>query len=303
VPDDVTPLVDDPRTVGSAVGYSGRTAVLATKHGKRGLIGPAMSGVLGIEVEGVGVDTDQFGTFSGEIPRTLSDLDCGIAKARLAMRERGSDLGMASEGTFGPHPEVPWLTTDRELVVLVDDRLDHVFWECAMSSEITAITETVGSDADLTSLAVRADLPRHAVIVRPAVPSPGPGHGVEPMVYKGIRQSSDLASAVHASCAAAGTHQAVVTTDFRAHCCPSRQVVIAAAAERLAHRVASSCRECGAAGWGTVDTIRGVPCRWCGRHVPVVRAEIDGCWNCGIRIERSVGEADADPGTCVTCNP
>lgn len=299
----MTPLVDDPRTIRSAVGYSGRTAVLATKHGKLGLIGPAMRGVLGTEVVSVGVDTDQFGTFSGEVPRTLSELDCAIAKARLAMRERRSDLGMASEGTFSPHPDVPWLTMDKELVVLVDDRLDHVFWECAVSSEITAITETVGADADLTSLAVRADLPRHAVIVRPAVPSPRSGHDAEQFVCKGIRQSSDLASAVQASCAASGTRQAVVTTDFRAHCCPSRQVVIAAAAERLAHRVASCCRECGAAGWGTVDIVRGVPCRGCGRHVPIVRAEIDGCWNCGIRIERSVGESDADPGMCDTCNP
>ncbi len=297
------PLVDDPRTIRSAVGHSGRTAVLATKHGKLELIGPSMSRVLGIEVVAVDIDTDQLGTFSGEIPRTLSELDCAIAKARLAMEERGSDLGMASEGTFSPHPDVPWLTTDRELVVLVDDRLDHVFWECAVSTEITAITETLGPDADLTSLAVRADLPRHAVMVRPALPSPRPGHGAAQVVYKGIRQSSDLASAVQASCATSGTHQAVVTTDFRAHCCPSRQVVIAAAAERLAHRVGSCCRACGAAGWGTVDIVRGVPCRWCGRHVPIVRAEIDGCWNCGIRIERSVGEAAADPGICATCNP
>ena len=302
VRDEATPVVDDPRAIRSAVAYAGRTAVLATKHGKLDQIAPAMRGVLGIEVVGVSIDTDQLGTFSGEIPRTLSELDCAIAKARLAMTERGSDLGMASEGTFSPHPDVPWLTTDRELVVLVDDQLDHVFWECAVSVEVTAITEMVDSEADLTSLALRADLPRHAVIVRPAVPSPRSGHGAE-QIYKGIRRPSDLSSAVEASCAASGTCHAMVTTDFRAHCCPSRQIVIADAAERLAHRVASRCRECGAAGWGTVDSVRGVPCHWCGHHVPIVRAEIDGCWNCGVRIERSVGETAADPGMCDQCNP
>ena len=207
-----------------------------------------MRGLLGIEVVDVEVDTDQLGTFSGEIPRTLSELDYAIAKARLAMTERGSDLGMASEGTFSPHPDVPFLTLDKELVVLVDDRLDHVFWECVVSVEVTAMTETVDADADLSSLALRPDLPRHAVIVRAAVPSPRSGHGAGQAVHKGIRRVSELTSAVQASCAASGTRQAEVMTDFRAHCCPSRQVVIAAAAERLAHRVASCCRECGAAG-------------------------------------------------------
>ena len=72
VGDDVAPLVDDPpsilrrssddpRTIGSAVGYSGRTAVLATKHGNLGLIGPAMHGALGTEVVSAGVDTGQRG--------------------------------------------------------------------------------------------------------------------------------------------------------------------------------------------------------------------------------------------------
>ena len=296
----MTRLVEVPLPVASSDGYSGRTAVLATKHGKLGQIAPSMRSALAIEVVDVSVDTDQLGTFSGEIPRTLSDLNCAIAKARLAMTERGSDLGMASEGTFSPHPDVPWLTTDRELVVLVDDRLDHVFWEYVVSTEIPAISETVGTDEDLTSLAIRADLPRHAVIVRPSTTL---AHGVDHLVHKGIRQTTDLIEAVHASCAASATHQAVVMTDFRAHCCPSRQAVISAAAKRLAHRVASCCRECGAAGWGRVDIIRGVPCRECRRPVPIVRAEVDGCWRCGLRIERSAGEPDADPGTCERCNP
>lgn len=126
-----------------------------------------MRTVFGIAVPTVDIDIDQLGTFSGEIPRTPSDLDCAISKARLAMEERDSDLGIASDGTFSPHPDVPFPTTDRELVVLVDDRLDHVIWEYAVSTEIVALTATVHADADLLVLAIRADLPHHAVIVCP----------------------------------------------------------------------------------------------------------------------------------------
>ena len=283
--------------------YAGRTAVLATKHGKVDQIGPAMRGALEMEVVGVAVDTDRFGTFSGEVARELSDLDCAVAKARLAMTESQAELGMASEGTIGAHPAVPLLSVDQELVVLVDDRIGHVFSGRAASMEIVAISETVDTRSDFGALAVRADLPRHAVMVRPSVPPRDPVANVEHRVFKGVCQVPDLIEAVTASCAASSLGQAEVTTDLRAHVCPSRQVVITEAASRLAVRLASRCRACRMPGWGLVDVVRGVPCGWCGRSVPLVRTEIDGCWHCGVRLERPVSAVPADPGMCQWCNP
>ena len=88
-------------------------------------------------------------------------------------------------------------------------------------------------------------------------------HGAEQKFVKGIRQSSDLVSAMDSGDPASANRKALVMADFRAPSCPARLAVFAAAAERLDHRVASSCRECGAAGLGRIDTVRGTPCRGC----------------------------------------
>ena len=84
-------------------------AVLATRHGKGPAFARALS-PLGMEVVlADAVDTDAFGTFSGERPRTLSALDTAQAKARAALGSGSWALGLASEGTYGPHPEAPVL--------------------------------------------------------------------------------------------------------------------------------------------------------------------------------------------------
>jgi hypothetical protein len=283
--------------------FAGRHAILTTKHGKAAQIAPVMAAVLGLAIAPFEFDTDRLGTFSGEIPRRLPPLECAIEKARGGMTARGADLGLASEGTFGPHPDAPWVTTDRELVVLVDDRLGHVFWEQATSVDIVAVTETVGADADPMALATRADLPRHAVIVQ-ATPGAGGGAiGRDALVIKGIREPADLVAAIEKCRAASPIGEATVTTDFRAHLCPSRQEVIAAAAERLARRLARPCPGCNAPGWGLKDVRRGVPCATCGAEVALPRSEVDGCWRCDVEVERPVGDGTAEPGQCDRCNP
>ena len=54
--------------------YLGRTAVLATMHGKLPLIAPAMLTTMGLQVVGVAVDTDHLGTFSANV--TSGDEPC-----------------------------------------------------------------------------------------------------------------------------------------------------------------------------------------------------------------------------------
>ncbi len=50
--------------------YKNQLAILTTKHEKLPLIAPAMLEVVGLEVTDINLDTDQLGTFSGELPRT-----------------------------------------------------------------------------------------------------------------------------------------------------------------------------------------------------------------------------------------
>jgi len=282
---------------GSLVSYAGRAAVLATKHDKLPLVAPPLAAV-GLEVVAVAVDTDRLGTFTGEIPRPGSARDTAIAKARLAMAATGIPLGLASEGSIGPHPATPLLTVDVELVVLVDDDRDIIVWAAATGTDTMAATQVVAPGQDPTGLVGRFDLPHHAVIVRPNQGPPAP-------VFKGLRHPADIDAAVAACAAASPDQRARLETDLRAHHCPSRRPVIRLAAERLATRLAARCPTCASPGWGPIDIVTGVPCDWCATPVDDVRAEVDGCPACGHRAERAtVGpDATADPGRCPRCNP
>jgi hypothetical protein len=279
------------------VPYAGRSAVLASKHDKLPLVAPALA-TIGVEVTVVAVDTDQLGTFSGEVPRPGPPLETAVAKARLGMAAAGCSLGLASEGSVGPHPASPLLTADVEVVVLVDADRDLTVWATATGVDIVAAAQSLHPGTDLATLADRFDLPAHAVIVRPNQGPPAP-------VFKGLREPSDIAAAV-ASCAAVSPDgQARVETDLRAHMCPSRRPTIRLAAERLAARLAAGCPACASPGWGPVDAVTGLPCDWCGSPTSELRAEIDGCYACGHRAERAIVAAGttADPGRCPRCNP
>lgn len=271
--------------------------MLATKHGKLACIAPSLEQA-GLAVEAVAVDTDTLGTFTGEIPRTAPPLDTAVAKARLGMAVTGNPIGLASEGSIGPHPMAPWGIFDRELVVLVDDRRGIVVAGVAASADITTIARTVRPGDDLDRLVAGADLPAHAVIV---IPNVGPPHPVR----KGLRHVSEIAAAVTVCAASSADAAAQVQTDLRAHVCPSRRRVMRDAAEDLAARLLTRCPSCRSPGVGKTGVVVGLPCGWCGADADLVRAEVHSCPACAHREERPVVPegTTADPGRCPRCNP
>lgn len=278
--------------------YDGQRAVLSTKHDKLPLIGPPLHRAVGLVVEAVAVDTDTLGTFTGDVARPGSPLDTAIAKARLGMSAAGLGLGVASEGSIGPDPTVPLVTADRELVVLVDDEAGIVVWETHTSWDIVTGSTAVAGQADLEPFLTQVGFPAQQLVVRPNA------GGAQP-ISKGIATVGALREAVLDCASVAVDGLARVETDLRAHACPSRRVVIAAAAERLASRLAARCPSCGAPGWGRVDAVFGVPCTRCGTEVADLGAEIDGCVACEHRTIRPVvaPENGADPLRCPVCNP
>jgi len=276
--------------------YRGAVAVMATKHGKAELVAPPLMEVLGLEVVAAAVDTDELGTFSGEIPRLAAPLETAVAKARMGMAATGLAIGVASEGTVGPSAAVPFLSVARELVVLVDDERGIVVADTEISYDLITICVDAEADQDLTGQLEQGQFPAHAVLVRPTDGSPGP-------VFKAIRDPHALRVALEACCDASVDGRARVETDLRAHLCPSRQPIIARAARRLADRVATPCPECASPGFGIVGVEIGVPCEWCGRDTDLVRAHVLGCVACRAQRVDVVATEAADPGHCAWCNP
>lgn len=286
---------------GPVAPWRGRRIALATMHGKEAAIGPPVRRRLGADVVvPAGLDTDAFGTFSGEVERTATMGGTALAKARAGMAAAGTPLGLASEGTYGPHPAVPLLSAGLELMVFVDDGRGLVLFESLIDPAPRYDRAVVGPDDDLSALLAAADLPRHALVVAPHAPS-APGTGVA----KGLRDPAALPAAVRAAAVASADGRAIVTTDLRAHLNPARMATLARLAEALCERLATPCPDCGAPGYGRLRAEPGLPCGHCGTPTGLARGTLFGCPACDRReiVPRADGQTTADPGHCPACNP
>jgi len=281
--------------------YLGKRAALATMHEKGAVIAPAFRDGLGLFIETMtGLDTDALGTFTGEIPRVGTMREAVIAKARLGMAATGLPIGLASEGSYGPHPQIPFVPGGVELMVLVDDVLGMVVSEHLIDNAPVYDHAIAANAHELTAFLDRIGFPDHAVIVKPNQPEPG-SHPVQ----KGLRSHQALAGALAECSARSRDGRAFVQTDMRAHMNPTRMEAIGRLAQRLCKRLATSCPACGVPGFGQVDVETGSPREWCGGPSLIVRYQIYGCVACDHREKRprADGHSHADPGQCPECNP
>ena len=278
--------------------YAGRQICLTTRHGKqRALARPFRAG-LGAELFLSTCDTDQLGTFSGEVPRPADALSTCRRKAELGMAASGLSCGLASEGSFGPHPALPLLTAGVELLLFIDreHQLEVVEQRLELRTNFSRFRLEPGADPQAWLQCI--GFPRHAVIVRPEADPPSP-------CVKGIQSTEALQQAI-SHCRAAGAGEPLVLeTDMRAHLNPTRMVSIRRLGFQLARRLASPCPACHAPGWGRTGTKPGLPCSWCGTPTELTRSEVWGCVACDHTEERprADGRREADPGHCPYCNP
>lgn len=276
-------------------------AALATMHGKEEAIAPALRSGAGLEVTVPhGIDTDAFGTFTGEVERPGTPAQAALAKARLAIERTGLPVGLASEGAYGPHPEVPMLPSGIELVAVIDQINGIEIVEGARVEETNlAHTRADAVSDELLGWARRAGFPGHALVARP-----GAGERSD-LTFKGIADRKGLARAVATCAAASPDGMALVETDMRANRNPTRMREIARVAARLGERLGTRCPECAAPGYGEVGRVTGLPCSHCGTPTGVVRELVNGCDRCGARgaVPRPDGAITADPARCPLCNP
>ncbi len=277
--------------------YFNKTAVLTSKHHKHQIIGPAFSEVLGLKLIDHSADTDQLGTFSGEVERALSPQKTAILKARIGMKELGVSIGVASEGSIGLDSQMPFAISDIELLVLVDDERQIEIFETYRSFEIAAIRESVSPDQNLEDFLLRARFPGHKLIVS--------AHKSKSFdFHKGIDTIRDLQAAIQECAELSEDGLALVQSDLRAHCSPTRAQNIKLAASKLATRVASQCSRCDTPGWGKVGHERGLDCAQCGLIVSsALRYEVLGCVKCEHVEQGRQLSKKADPATCSNCNP
>lgn len=269
-------------------------------HGKEEAIAPALMSALGLLVAPApGLDTDQFGTFSGEIARHGTMIEVAVRKARLGMSAIGLPLGLASEGTFGPHPAIPFFPAGMELLVFVDDERGLIVHESFIADSTNFAHLIAAPGEPLDSFLELVGFLTHGLIVRPNAGDPFAA------LAKGIVERDRLDRAISEAANASPDGKARLETDMRAHLNPTRMRSLALLAERLARRLARSCPTCGAPGFGRAGSRFGLTCEDCGAPTEMVAAEVFGCSACDRREERprSDGLLTASARFCPECNP
>jgi hypothetical protein len=276
--------------------YSNARFALLTQHGKETIVAPLFRERLAATVDRVtGFDTDSLGTFTREVPRYGTQLEAARRKANLACELGATDLGLGSEGAFGPSP-LGFGTWNHELVVLVDRRRQVEIVGRASGPGLHGHGRATSLD-ELRGVAHRCGFPEHGLVLRP-------DHEDDPRARKGIHSSEELAVGFEASLRQSESRVVFVETDLRAHHHPGRRARIAKATLDLLGRVAHCCPQCECPGMGALRAILGRPCAEC--DLPTLDPVADelGCVQCDYREVRvRPGPERADPSRCERCNP
>jgi len=277
--------------------FAGRQAALLTMHRKERAIAPLLTPVFGTEIKTVnGFNTDHYGTFSREVPRSGTQIEAARQKAHKAIELTGLEIGLSSEGSFGAHPMVPYLPWNVELVMLVDNKtnLELVGEYCSATTNYAQ--KTVRDLAGAEEFARQIGFPDHWLIVRPE-------HASHPKMSKDIDSWDKLARAVALSLSVSQSNTVFIETDMRAHANPTRMVNIAKAAAELAAKMTACCPICGVPGFFVVRKVRGLPCEWCDSPTEETKAVILGCIKCSYEEVQPVTSGKASAGRCQYCNP
>lgn len=279
-----------------------RKVLLVSRHQKETAIAPPLQAALGIDLLVThDVDTDAFGTFSGERERPDSQLNTASMKARAGLELHPDlDLALASEGAFYPHPDSPFITVNSE-VLLLTDRSGELEITGYFHQLVSApLDRRISATDDLSEAAASLGFPENGLILV----CPG-DNGIPVHVRKDLINSESLIKAFKELSPHSGRHGLRLQVDLRAHRYPRRMQNIARAADDLVKNLLSRCPRCNTPGFSITDYKRGLPCDWCGRPTRTVQATVSTCRKCSYSSEHWFpdGRLTEDPGRCDYCNP
>ena len=268
-------------------------------HQKEQVIAPILAINLGVQiVVPQGLNTDEFGTFTRDILRTGDHLQAARLKAEKAMTLTGLTLAVASEGSFGPHPTIPFLACDREIVVLIDRDQDLEIVGQAISIETNYSHQRVTTLEAALAFAEKIGFPAHGLV---AMSEAHPTQS--PFIFKGITDEAELLETVTWLLQTFG--QAYLEPDMRAMHNPTRMRVIAEATHDLVRQIRRCCPACGCPGFTVVERQAGLPCVLCGCPTTLALAITYYCRKCNFSqvVNSPDGQEFADPAHCSICNP
>jgi len=275
--------------------YKDKQVLLASMHKKEQAIAPVFQQQLGCCLCLEAFDTDQFGTFTGEIARNLNAYDTCVLKAKRAALENNYLLSIASEGSFGPHPANPFLASAHEIMVFVDLEHDWVFSEQLVTTQTNYQSLVINDKTDITAFLKAVQFPEHALTLQ--------SYPARSLLAKGITELNQLQELLTSNFAK--MPQLYLGTDMRAMHNPTRMTTLAELAQNLAKRILTPCEACLAPGFGQTGTVGFLPCELCGGDTSRHALEVWACVQCDFKINkpRSDGLQTSEATYCLQCNP
>ncbi len=277
--------------------FSGRKLLIATMHGKEAVIAPVLEKHMGVKCTVTSnFDTDYFGTFTGEVERETDPLTTARKKCLMALEFGLCDMALASEGSFGSHPLIPFMPADDEWLFFVDKKNSLEVFAREVSSSTNFASAVVRSMQELMNFANRAQFPSHGLILRPS-------ENDRLRIVKGITDMDTLQKWFLEYSAINGS--AFVETDMRAMYNPSRMAVIEKATEKLVKKLASTCPICDTPGFSIADARLGLPCEICNTPTKTPMYYILRCAKCGFESQEQPAHKKKfeTPMFCDYCNP
>jgi len=278
--------------------WKSRTCVLATMHNKEIVISPIISKELGIEITvPTNFNTDRFGTFTRDIARAGNQLEAGRKKALAAIKHTGLDLALASEGSFGTHPSIPFLQSNLEIVLLIDKKNGLEIVGHHRTSGIQMHGQEVYTPDEAVSVAQTWGFPEQGVIVRVSEKS-------KRNIHKEFTNVEELKRTCERLLSGLFIKSIFLETDMRAHRCSTRMESIKEATHDLIKNCQRLCPQCKTPGFVVINVVKGLPCSNCGLPTELALEFLYSCQKCfHTESKRVGGSTTADPGQCERCNP
>lgn len=277
--------------------FEDRKLLIATKHLKETVIAPLFRKEFrNYCYTSDEFDTDLLGTFSGEIDRKDDALTTLRKKCTIAHEATNSDLVIATEGSFGAHPNIFFAQANDELIMLKDFKNNIEIIAREISLETNFNGKTINDESELLEFSKQINFPSHALILKPSEKDFS-------KIFKGLNSEYELLKKYYEL--KNEYNSAYAETDMRAMFNPTRMLIIERVTNKLIDKIKKSCPNCECPGFDVVNIHTGLPCEMCLQPTRSTLSHLYKCKKCSFeKIEEYPrGLKFEDPTYCDFCNP
>jgi len=272
-----------------------QSILLVTKHNKQEVIAPDFKKEFNAKVIVCeNVDTDKFGMFSGEIKRIQSAKETVLNKALEGLKlNTGFEFAIASEGSFGNHPDSVFLPYNEEWLVIVEKSTNEAVYAKSGTVKTNFANQITSNENEIESFLNR--VPNAKYVLKTALN--------EKIICKGVSKQSEILEKCKSYFEQG--KQVLIETDLRAMNNPLRMKNIAATTKQLIENLKSKCPSCNQPGFSIQDSVPGLLCELCEFPSSYPKNHVKICAHCSFEqvVPPVHGLTRLEAQYCHFCNP